>query len=183
MSAFPAAVVVAGHVVRGMPTRKTDLMELFQASVVQAIAAAAGCNVSAPRVDNGIDLDLTHELPYEEDVPLRVQLKAVTSGWNTDRSRIRAKLSKKRYDKMRRVNPMLPQILVVMDIPGKQEDWIRMEDPHTIAQRLCYWVNLAGEPEFTGTGDVVTVSAPAANIFDDLSLCQIMARIRGGGTP
>jgi hypothetical protein len=183
MSSFPAAVVAAGQVVRGMPTRETDLMELFQASIVQAIAAAAGCNVSVPLVDNGIDLDLTHELPDEDDVPLRVQLKAVTTGWNADRSRIRAKLSKKRYDKMRRVGPQLPQILVVMDLPSEQEDWIRIEDPHTIAQHLCYWVNLAGEPEFTGTGDVVTVSAPATNVFDDLTLCEIMARIRDSGSP
>jgi len=63
MSVFPAAVVDAGNIVRGMPTRGTDLMELFQASVIQAIAAAAGCGISFPVVDNGIDADLTHEMP------------------------------------------------------------------------------------------------------------------------
>lgn len=183
MSTFPTAVDAERLVVRGMPTRGTDLMEMFQASVVQAIAAAAGCNVSVPGVDNGIDLDLTHELPDGDDVPLRLQLKAVTNGWNANRSRISAKLSRKRYDKMRRIRPSLPQVLVIMDLPSEQADWIRMEAPHTIAQHLCYWVNLAGSPEFQGDGDVVSVSAPAANVFDDLSLCQIMARIRDGGTP
>jgi len=158
-------------------------MELFQASIVGAIAAAAGCNVSAPLIDNGIDLDLGHELPGQEEVPLRLQLKAVTSGWDKGRTRISASMSRARYDQMRRVGPLRPQILVIMDLPAGQNDWIRVQNPHTIAQHVCYWENLAGAPVFAGAGDTVTVSAPAGNVFDDVALCQMMARIRAGGTP
>lgn len=185
MSVFTpsAAAAVGGALHRGLPTRQTNLMELFQESIVGAIAAAAGCNVGVPRIDNGIDLDLTHEMPNDEDAMLRVQLKAVSSGWNADNSKISAKMHKTRYNKMRRLNPSLAQIIVIMDLPANQEEWIRSEHPFTLAQHLCYWANLAGEPEFRGAGDMVTVSATADNVFDDVALCQIMARIRAGGAP
>ncbi len=158
-------------------------MEMFQSSIVDAIAAAAGCNVGVPRIDNGIDVDITHELPHEEDATLRVQLKAVTSGWNTHRTAISAKLSRARYDRLRRSNPSRHSIVVIMDLPQNQADWIRTSAPYTLAKHGCYWVNLAGASAFTGAGDIVSVSAPATNVFDDLALCQIMAKIRNGGAP
>jgi len=173
----------ATALVRGMPTRHTNLMELFQLSIVEATAAAAGCNVSAPKIDNGIDIDIWHELPNEEEVPLRVQLKAVTAGWNKGRTQIAAKLTRKRYESLRIASPSKKRILVIMDLPSSQADWIKHRSPYTIAKHGCYWINLAGAPEFQGKGDVVTVSAPATNVFDDVALCQMMARIRAGGTP
>lgn len=173
----------APPIVRGMPTRKTNLMEMFQLSIVEATAAAAGCNVSTPKVDNGIDVDLTHELPNQEDTMIRVQLKAVTLGWNSGRTAISAKLSRKRYDQMRRSAPTLRRILVVMDLPESQADWIKQRSPYTIAKHGCYWINLDSAAPFQGHGDYVTVSAPAANVFDDVALCQMMARVRAGGSP
>lgn len=178
-----ALSVSALPVIRGLPTRPTNLMELFQLSIVEATAAAAGCNVSSPKIDNGIDVDLTHEFPNQEDAMVRVQLKAVTSGWNTDRTSISAKLSRKRYDQMRRPAPRLRRILVVMDLPASQADWIKQRSPYTIAKHGCYWINLDGAAPFQGNGDVVTVSVPATNVFDDVALCQMMARIRADGAP
>lgn len=183
MSVFTqsAAAAVSGRLLRGMPTRKTNLMELFQLSVVQGVAAAAGCNVGAPMIDNGFDLDLTHELPNEEDVMLRVQLKAVTAGWNADRTRISATMSRQRYDRMRRANPSLHSVVVIMDLPSEQAHWSWSHHPYTVARHCCYWVSLEGAKE--RQGDTVTVSAAATNVFDDVALCQIMARIRAGGAP
>lgn len=177
------SVPSAPPLVRGMPTRQTNLMEMFQLSIVEATAAAAGCNVSTTKIDNGIDVDIWHELPNEEEVPLRVQLKAVTAGWNKDRTQISAKLSRKRYDSLRLVNPSKKRILVIMDLPSSQADWIKHRSPYTIAKHGCYWINLDGAQEFQGKGDVVTMSAPATNIFDDVALCHMMARIRAGGAP
>lgn len=166
-----------------MPTRHTNLMEMFQLSIVEATAAAAGCNVSAPRIDNGIDIDIWHELPADEEVTLRVQLKAVAAGWNKGRTAISAKLSRKRYDYLRLANPSRKRILVVMDLPSSQADWIKHRSPYTLAKHACYWVNLAGAQAFQGKGDTVTVSAPSANVFDDVAICRMMARIRAGGAP
>lgn len=183
MSSPTLSVSSAPGLVRGMPTRHTNLMEMFQLSIVEATAAAAGCNVSVPKIDNGIDIDIWHELPNDEEVPLRVQLKAVAAGWNKSRTAISAKLTRKRYDQLRLANPSKRRILVIMDLPASQADWIKHRSPYTIAKHGCYWVNLAGAHAFQGKGDVVTVSAPATNVFDDVALCHIMARIRAGGAP
>ncbi len=173
----------APALVRGMPTRHTNLMEMFQLSIVGATAAAAGCNISEPMIDNGIDVDIWHEVPNEEEAVIRAQLKAVSAGWDAGRTQISARLSRKRYDYLRLDSPSKSRLLLIMDMPPNQIDWIRHRAPYTLAKHGCYWVNLAGEPEFRGHGDVVTVSAPAANVFDDVALCQMMARIRAGGAP
>lgn len=167
-------------VVRGMRSRESDLKELFQTSLIGAIAAAAGCNISEPKIDNGIDVDIWHEISGAEEVPLRVQLKAVTNGWNAARTEISAKLRDIRYERMRNAWSM-PHILVVMDLPTDPAQWIWSRHPYTALRHCAYWVSLEGEP--ARTGKKITVSAPATNVFDDVALCEIMARLRVGGRP
>lgn len=184
MTGFSAAALAAaaGSLVRGMPTRGTALMESFQVGVVQAIAAAAGCNVSAPIIDNGIDVDIWHELPGDDDALLRVQLKAVTGGWNAARDLVSAQMSRKRFDQMRRAGSY-SSIVVVMDLPADPADWAWSHGSHTELRHDSYWVSLRGEAARPGESAKVSVSAPATNVFDDVALCQIMARIRAGGHP
>lgn len=186
MSVFTASAVQGGPLLRGMPTRITDLMEQFQTSIIRAIAATAGCNVSVPEIDNGIDMQLTHSLQDEEDATLNLQLKAVSNGWNTSHTAITAKMTRKRFERMSRPNPSLNSIVVIMDLPANQEDWLEINQsssPFTHARHCCYWVNLAGAAAPSGTGDIVTVTAPVTNIFDDQSLCVMMDKIRAGGAP
>ena len=166
-----------------MPTRKTDLMERFQESIVRAIAATAGCNVLQASIDNGIDLHLEHELQGEEEATLKLQLKAVTNGWNAARTHISARMTRKRFERLSRPNPALKSIVVIMDLPSAQEEWLEVDGSFTYARHCCYWVNLAGTPAPGGTGSEVTVSAQASNVFDDQSLCVMMDKIRAGGEP
>lgn len=156
-------------------------MEKFQYSVIQAFAAAAGCNVLVPNIDEGIDVVLTHTLPRQARVSLEVQMKAVSSGWNADRSKIGAHMGRERYDELRSNDLSVDAIVVIMDLPRDQAQWIWSRHPYTVARHCCYWVNLCGAPE--RRGDRVTVWAPSANVFDDVELCGIMGRIRAGGNP
>ncbi len=183
MSVFTESTALGGPLLRGMPTRKTDLMEQFQESIVRAIAATAGCNVSSTSIDNGTDLQLEHELQGEEDAMLKLQLKAVTSGWNMGRTRISAKMPRERFERMSRPSPLFNSIVVIMDLPSNPEEWLEVSHPYTYAKHCCYWVNLAGAPTPQGVGNKVTVSAPASNVFDDQSLCVMMDKIRAGGAP
>jgi hypothetical protein len=184
MTVFSSAAnaAVQGQLVRGLPTRNTALMEQYQFGVIQAIASAAGCNVSATFIDNGIDMDIWHELPGDDEVPLRVQLKAVTNGWNVSRTLVSASMSRKRFDQMRR-GGSLDSIVVVMDLPSAQEDWAWSQGTHTELRHDSYWLNLRGAAAQQGTSKTVTVSAPVSNVFDDVALCQMMARIRAGSHP
>jgi len=172
-------------------------MELFQCSVVRAVAATAGCNVSERVFDDGIDLHIYHFLdgrkkvvdPHEKPAPgrdeitLQVQLKAVTNGWKADGTAIKARMSRKRYDEFRCPNPSVHSIVVIMDMPREQADWSRVTPPYTLMKHCLYWVNLGGSTDSPGHGKVVAVSAPATNVFDDVALCSMMARIRAGGRP
>ncbi len=177
-----ARAAVTGQLVRGLPTRGTALMESFQLGVIQAIAASAGCNVSTPIIDNGIDVDIWHEMPDDEDVLLRVQLKAVSHGWNAARDTVSAQMSRKRFNQMRRAGSY-SSIVVIMDLPANNEDWAWSHGSHTELRHDSYWLSLRGDSARPGDSDKVSVSAPAANVFDDVALCQIMARIRAGGHP
>ena len=113
-----------------MRSRESDLKEQFQVSLIGAIAAAAGCNISEPRIDNGVDVDIWHEISGAEEVPLRVQLKAVTNGWNAARTEISAKLGDIRYERMRNAWSM-PHILVIMDLPTDPAAWVWSRHPYT----------------------------------------------------
>lgn len=184
MTAFSSTVEssLGGALLRGMPKRTTDLMEAFQTGVIGAIAAAAGCKASGWSVDDGIDVTLTHTLGGER-VPLDIQLKSTTGGWNAGRDSISVQMRRERFDELRALNTGIPAILVVMDLPADQADWAEVSPPVTILRHALYWRSLRGEGPYPTDAEKVTVSVPEANVFDDHVLCQIMARLRAGGQP
>ena len=171
------------EVLRGNPTRVTNLMEELELGVITAIAASAGCNIGGFLFDDGIDVDLRHSLPGKEQVSLRLQLKAVTGGWNTSRTRISAKVALARFDLYRLPNVSVHTIVVIMDVPPNMDDWVDFSGENSEIRHKCYWVSLLGNDQFKGEGDKVTVSAESASLFDDQTLCEIVARIRAGRTP
>ena len=159
-------------------------MEELEVGVITAIAASAGCNVVGRSVfDDGIDLDLRHSLPNQELLSLRLQLKAVTGGWNAEKTQISAKVPVSRYDEYRLTNVSVHSIVVIMDVPSNMDDWLDCSGLNSEIRHKCYWVSLQGRGAFTGSGAIVTVNASSSSLFDDQALCEIMARIRAGGKP
>lgn len=185
MTAFlaPTEPVLGATVLRGLPTRRTNLMEAFQTGVVSALAAAAGCkSVADWSVDDGVDMTLTHSLAGER-VSVDLQLKATSSGWNAANDSITVSMSRTRFDELRSTTNSAPTILVVMDLPKDQADWASVIPPETKLQHAIYWRSLRGEPPRPGQSKDVSVSVAAGSVFDDHVICQIMARLRAGGVP
>ncbi|SIS12946.1 protein of unknown function [Microbacterium sp. RURRCA19A] len=168
--------------VRGSSSRKTALMEAFQEGIMLAVIAAAGCTASRYTVDDGIDLQVTHKVNGVK-VPLDVQLKATSAGWNASGTAISISLSRARYDEMRSTSPGMDSILVVLDMPSDQAQWSRVHPPYSLMRHALYWRSLRGMPEHPGNTKSVSVSVPRTSVFDDEILCQIMARLRAGGMP
>ncbi|MFE0201559.1 DUF4365 domain-containing protein, partial [[Kitasatospora] papulosa] len=57
----------------------TACMETLQVGYLHAVAAAAGCSLSQPFPDNGIDWHVSHSAPghiVDDEVTIKVQLKA-----------------------------------------------------------------------------------------------------------
>ncbi|MCH0540549.1 DUF4365 domain-containing protein [Streptomyces sp. MUM 203J] len=163
----------------------TACMETLQVGYLHAVAAAAGCTLSQPFPDNGIDWHLSHSAPghtVDDEVTIKIQLKAThqipprppgpTFPFTLDNGHL-AKLA--------RTPVAVHKILVVMLVPRTQDDWLRAHHDRLDLRHCCYWTNLAGHP-VTGRHRT-TVRIPTSRIFDDRALCGIMARVGTGGTP
>ncbi|MGV0715903.1 DUF4365 domain-containing protein [Mycolicibacterium sp. XJ662] len=184
MGATTAGAGGLSPVVRGSPERLKDLMEQYQQAHVQGVASAAGCVVSEPRIDEGVDLILTHKANQHRDdkvARLEVQLKATAHELSADGSRISVSMKKDRYNYFRTPSPIIPKIVVIMHLPKKQDDWLSLGKDYTQVHYGAYWVNLEEKPETDAP--TITVSAPTANKFTDVELCKMMVRIGQGGKP
>jgi hypothetical protein len=169
---------------RGTQHRLTDLMEALQDSYVRGVAAAAGCIVARPEIDEGVDLLLrhTHEQHNGDQVArLEVQMKATATRVAPDGKSVSARVSKDRYDYFRSANPSFGKILVIMHLPESPGDWCESTPDALLIRHRAYWINLEGAQ--ARSTDTVTVTASTENIFDDIALCSIMERIGRGEKP
>ncbi|MEU2254445.1 DUF4365 domain-containing protein [Nocardia xishanensis] len=174
----------SASVLRGSPSRKTDLMEAFQEAYVRAVAAAAGCVVvGRPEIDEGVDIILSHTSNQHRagKARLEIQMKATATALSADGSSISARIGRNRYDYFRTDDPAVSKIVVIMHIPRLQDDWLYLTDDALMLRHRSYWVSLHGYP--ATTTDSVTVAAPCSNKFDDIALCEMMEKVGRGGRP
>lgn len=174
------------RVPRGSEARWTNHMEQLQFAYLEAVAAAAGCNVLTPIYDEGVDVEVHHSNPCHHAIPerkarLEVQLKA-TSG-SAANGCVAARMSAKRFREFALADPYVPRIVVIMRLPRRQEHWVFADHRALGIFHLAYWVNLAGRPIPPDDQKFVTVHAPNCNVFDDVSLAQIMERVGRGERP
>ncbi|MFB7867811.1 MULTISPECIES: DUF4365 domain-containing protein [unclassified Streptomyces] len=182
----------------GLPTQRADplrgslattaCMETLQVGYLHAVAAAAGCSLSQPFPDNGIDWHVSHSAPghtVDDEVTVKVQLKCTYQipprRPVADPGTFSFTLDNEHLVKLARTPVAVHKILVVMLVPRDQGDWLRAGHDRLDLRHCCYWINLAGHP-VTGRRRT-TVRIPTARIFDDRALCEIMARVGVGGRP
>ena len=163
----------------------TACMETLQVGYLHAVAAAAGCSLSQPFPDNGIDWHVSHSAPghtVDDEVTIKVQLKATYQiPPNPPGRSFSFTLDNDHLRKLARTPVSVHKILVVMLVPRSQDDWLRASHDRLDLRHCCYWVNLAGQP-ITGRTRT-TVRIPTSRIFDDRALCEIMTRVGTGGRP
>jgi len=163
----------------------TACMETLQVGYLHAVAAAAGCSLSQPFPDNGIDWHVSHGAPghtVDDEVTIKVQLKCTYQIAPNPPGRFFSfTLDNEHLRKLARTPVSVHKILVVMLVPRSQDDWLRAGHDRLDLRHCCYWVNLAGHP-ITGRHRT-TVRIPTSRIFDDRALCEIMTRVGTGGRP
>ncbi|MFD3524952.1 DUF4365 domain-containing protein [Streptomyces sp. NPDC058653] len=163
----------------------TSCMETLQVGYLHAVAAAAGCSLSQPFPDNGIDWHVSHSSrahTVDDEVTIKVQLKSTyQTAPHPPGSSFAFTLDNDHLAKLGRTPVSVHKILVVMLVPRTQDQWLRAGHDQLDLRHCCYWVNLAGRP-ITGRTRT-TVRIPTARIFDDRALCEIMARVGAGGRP
>jgi hypothetical protein len=175
-------------VVRGSPTRATELMEAFQEAYVRSVAAAAGCVVyGRPEIDEGIDITFTHtsdiHLKDDHKAYLEIQMKSSADGPVEQGSVVTATMRRSRYDLFRAVDVTVNKIVVILHMPADMKDWISLDDESLLLRHRAYWVSVRGSPPITDGVNSAPVKAPVTQPFDDIALCRIMERIGQGGVP
>lgn len=158
--------------------------EQFSLAFIQAVAAAAGCNVARVDVDEeSVDLELIgpHDAADLRPAPhlaLQAKCTALDDGCG---DALPFPLKLKNYDDLR-ARCHVPRLLVVVCVPADVESWLTATPEAMILRRCAYWCSLHGLPP-ADTGTKKTIHVPRAQQFDPAALRGLMARIAGGDAP
>src|SRR5215475_7839335 len=136
----------------------TDREEALSRAYVAAVAAGAGYVTASMDFDrDGVDVQI--RAGGEMRPSLDIQLKAtINLGEPTDNV-FRFPLKRRNYNLLR-AETMIPRILVVLDLPRNEADWLHVAPDQLIMRRCAYWADLVGMPE---TDNKESVTIPIQN--------------------
>ena len=80
---------------------------------------------------------------------------------------------------MLRIETQTPRLLVVLDLPKDEEQWVTITEDELVMRRRAFWLNLKGFEE-TDNRSSVTVRIPVDNLFDVENLQALMKQSREG---
>ena len=157
-----------------VPDEKEGLSLLY----TKALATRAGYSTSTPLPDRD-SVDLRIQAGGPRRPALDLQLKA-TVGLAQPRSGILPfRLTIKNYDDLR-VATQTPRLLVVLDLPEDESQWMTVTTEELILRRRAYWMSLQqGHDELIGQQSV-SVHIPERNLFNVEALHALMERSRSG---
>ncbi len=155
----------------------TDREEALSRAYIQAIAAGAGYVVATMDFDrDGVDLEIKAGGAMRPSVAL--QLKATINLGDAVDGMFRFPLKRRNYDLLR-AQTQVPRLLVVLDLPKDERDWLRVTAEELVLRRCVFWASLADFPE-TDNKESVTVSIPSTNLLDIASIRALMEQSRTG---
>ena len=154
-----------------------DQKERLSMAYAHAVAARAGYTTAVYDLDrNGIDLRI--QAGGAMRPALELQLKATINLRQADAESFSFDLPVRNY-KLLRKPTQTPQLLVVLDLPRDEQQWLTITDDELVIRHRAYWLNLRGR-EKTDNRESVTVAIPQANLFDVAGLQDLMERSRTG---
>ncbi len=107
-----------------------------------------------------------------------LQLKATINLGQAKDGAYRFPLKRRNYDLLR-IATQVPRLLIVLDLPPTEEEWLTVTPENLILRRTAYWASLAGAPE-TDNATSVTVSIDIARRLDTEALRALMEQSRKG---
>jgi len=159
------------------PLTGPDREEALSRAYIQAIAAGAGYVVATMDFDrDGVDVEIKAGGAMRPSVAL--QLKATVNLGDAVDGVFRFPLRRRNYDLLRE-QTQVPRLLVVLDLPKDEKDWLRVTPEELVLRRCAFWASLANLPE-TENKESVTISIPGANLLDVASLRTLMEQSRTG---
>lgn len=157
-----------------------DQEEALSRVYAHAVAARAGYSTAEYDFDrDGVDLRIQAGDGMRPAIEL--QLKATVNLGDPRDGYVRFALKRRNYDLLIE-ETQTPRLLLVLDLPTDEHEWMTLTNDSLILRRCAYWLNLKGSPATTNTSSV-TVSIPATNRFDVASLRNLMDQSREGRIP
>jgi hypothetical protein len=104
-----------------------------------------------------------------------VQLKASKGVPVEQDGRYSYSLRLKNYDELRSTATGSPQLLVVLVLPPKPEEWLTQSEDCLVARRCAYWLSIRDAPESTNETHQ-TVYTPRQNVLSTELLLDVMTR-------
>ncbi len=155
-----------------------DQKEGLSLAYVRALAAGAGFSTSVPEQDrDSVDLRVMASGPQRPALDL--QLKATTNLGKSESGQFSFSLSIKNYNDLR-IETQTPRLLVVIELPQDQSQWLTVTPEELVLRRRAYWMSLQrGYEEVIGQ-ETKTVYIPEGNLFDVATLQSLMERSRKG---
>jgi hypothetical protein len=155
-----------------------DREEALSRVYVRAVAAYAGYATAECDFDrDGVDLRIHAGGAMRPALDL--QLKATVNLAESQDGRYRFPLQRRNYDLLRD-ETQTPRLLVVLDLPKDEDQWMTITTEELVLRRCAYWLSLKGCAE-TDNSWSVTVYIPMENVLDVESLRVLMERSRQGG--
>jgi Domain of unknown function (DUF4365) len=162
----------------------TTSMEKFQDAYLGAIAAAAGCELSKPDPDPGLDWTIGHKSTRHTRVrtaKIDVALKCTYQTQPNDNGEFSFTLQNEHLEVLSETALYYPRLLVVMLLPNDVDSWVWSRTNWMVIRHSMYWANLQGA-QVRGKAKT-NVRIPYAQRFDAPELCRILHLVGSGGTP
>ena len=154
-----------------------DREESLSRAYAHAVAARAGYVTAVYDADrDGVDLRI--QAGGTMRPALDLQLKATVNLGSPRDGHFRFSLKLRNYDLLR-IETQTPRLLVVLDLPKDEREWVTITADQLVMRRRAYWANLKGREE-TANRTSVTVPIPEVNLFNVESLRDLMDQSRGG---
>ena len=155
-----------------------DQKEGLSVAYVKALAARAGFSTAVPEPDrDSVDVRIMAGGPRRPALDL--QLKATTDLAEAQDGFRRFRLRIKNYNELR-IETQTPRLLVVLDLPQDEVQWMTITMEELVLRRRAYWVSLQQGHEEVVRQETVTVRIPEGNVFDVATLQTLMERSRNG---
>ena len=154
-----------------------DREEALSKVYAHAVAASAGYVTAVFDYDrDGVDMEIRAGGYMRPGIGL--QLKATINLSDSGERYFNFPLKRSNYDQLR-VPTQTPRLLVVLDLPKDENQWITITEEELVLRHCAYWVSLKGHKETINVSSV-TVQIPKINVFNVDSLRMLMEQSRGG---
>ncbi len=142
---------------------KSDQEERLSFVYAKAVAAMAGLTASEPDVDRD-SVDLRIQAGGSRRPALDLQLKATARSLVPKDGCVAFRLSRKNYDDLR-APTQTPRVLVVLELPKEESQWVTVTNEELILRRRAYWMTLQTEDYGERDQGTITIHIPVSNLF------------------